>query len=111
MLLDHVLDLLPRIAAGIDQILVGLVELVFVQLHLRLGKVELVLELVFLVGFGLRHCGGEIIDALLIRGKQCLGLLDADLYGGGRGIQCRRMSFGIAQRFREGEVEFVVGDA
>jgi len=37
MLLHHGFDLLPRIAAAIDQILVGLIELIFVQLQLRLG--------------------------------------------------------------------------
>jgi len=96
MLLDHRLDLLSRIAAGIDQILAGLIEFIFVQFQLRLGKLQLILNFVLLIRFGLRQRGGEIIYALLIRGEQSLGLRDARLDGRRRGIEGRRMRFGIA---------------
>ena len=68
MFLHHRLDLLPRIAACIDQVLIGFVQFILVQLQLRLGKIQLVLDLVFLIGLGLRECGGKIIYALLVCG-------------------------------------------
>src|ERR1700674_6038063 len=96
MLLDHRLDLLSRIAAGIDEILAGLVEFILVQFQLRLGKLPLILNFVLLIRFGLRQRGGEIIYALLIRGEQSLGLRDARLDGRRRGIEGRGMGLGIA---------------
>ncbi len=110
MLLHHRFDLLARIAAGLDQILVGLIQFVLVQLQLRLREVQLVLNLVFLIGLGLRKRASELIDALLVGAEQSLGLGNACLNGRGVGIQGGRVCFGIVQRFGEGEVEFMVGD-
>ncbi len=109
--LHHRFDLLPRIAACLDQVLVGFVQFVLVQFQLRLREVQLVLDLVLLIGLGLRERGGEVIYALLVGAEQSLRLGDARLNGRGIGIQRGRVRFDIAKRFGEGQVEFMVGDS
>ena len=65
VLLFQSFDALLQIAAGFDQILAGLIEFILVQFQLRLGKVELILNLVLLIRFGLCERGGEIICRLV----------------------------------------------
>ena len=103
--------MLPWIAACLDQVLVGFVQFILVQFQLRLRKFQLVLDLVLLIGLGLRECGGELIDPLLIGAEQSLRLGDARLNGRGIGIQCGRMRLDVAKRFGEGQVELMVGDS
>lgn len=72
VLLDHRLDLLPRITACLDQVLVGFVQFVLVEFQLRLRKLQLVLDFVLLLRLGLRERGGEVIDPLLVCVEQGL---------------------------------------
>ena len=111
MFLHHRFDLLPRIAAGLDEVLVGFVQFILVQFQLRLRKVQLVLELVLLVGLGLCERRGELIYPLLVGAEQSLRFGDAPLNGRGIGTQCGRVRFDIAQRFGECQIEFMVGDS
>ena len=111
MLLHHRFDLLPRIAACLDQVLVGLVQFVLVQFQLRLRKIQLVLDLVLLIGLGLRECGCEAIYLLLIGAEQSLRFGDARLNGRCLGIERGWVRFDIAKRFGEGQIQFMVGDS
>ena len=72
MLLHHRLDLLPRIAARLDQVLVGLVQFVLIQFQLRLRQVQAVLNFVFLISLGLRERSCEFVHTLLVGAEQCL---------------------------------------
>ncbi len=111
VLLHHGFDLLPRIAAGIDQILIRFVQFVLVQGQLRLRQVQFVLHGGFLRILGLRELGGEVIHPLLIGGQQFLRFADPRLDRGGIGVQCGRVSFRIANPLLEGKIELVIRNA
>ena len=110
MLLLQGFDSLLQVAAGFDQVLVGFLQLVLVQVELRLGDIQLVLQRVLLRLIGLRECTRELVHPLLIGVAQSLRNADALLDLQRLGTQRGRMRFNIAQRGREGEGERVVGD-
>ncbi len=103
------LDLLLWVAAGLDQILVGLFQLVLVQVELRLGEIQLVLQGVLLRLLGVSKRGGQFGHALLIRVEQRFGFPNAILDFQRLGTQLRRMRFDVPQGGREGKGERMVG--
>ena len=110
MLLLRGLDQLVHVAAGLQQVVVGLLDLVLLQFDLRLQQVQLVLDR-GLVGIGglreLRLEAGHRVGVareLLLR--PCQGVLDAVRLLAEHGGVC----LDVAQRGTEGEVELVVGE-
>ena len=111
MFLDQRLDALARIAAGIEQILVGFVQFVFVEVELRLSQIQFVLQRIFLCRLCLCHLGRQIAYALLVDVKQGLRLADAIIDFCGLRIQRRRVCFDVAQGGVEGKIQRVIGNA
>ena len=110
MLLFQRFDALLQISAGFDQVLVRFLQFILVQVELRLGNIQLVLQRVFLRLLGLCNSRNQFLDPLLIGVEQSLGLADAVFDLERIGAQRRRVRFHIAQCGREGEGERVVGD-
>ena len=80
MLRLQALDLRLRIAAGLLQILGRVVQFVLIQIHLRLGDVDLVLQVVLLrLGRG-RQFARQQRDVFLIFLERLLGLVLAISY-------------------------------
>ena len=109
MLLQQLLNLALGIAACAEQVFFGVVEFVLIELELRLGDVDLVLEIFFRAVTRRRHLPGETRNLFLIG-------LDDGLRFGAAGHHLplfrrrrRRMLGGLAHSRGEGEVDFIVG--
>ena len=64
--LEQLLDLSLGIAAGPQHVLLGVVQFILVELHLRLGDVKLVLDLILIAFRRRRKLPGEAGDQFLI---------------------------------------------
>jgi hypothetical protein len=111
VLLLQRLDALLHVAAGVEQVLIGFVELVLVQIQLRLGEIELVLDRALLRFLGLRELGGKRGHPLLVGVEQRLRLADALLDRAGLGAQLRRVRLDVAQGRGERKRQCMVGHA
>jgi hypothetical protein len=90
--LDHRLHPTLRIAAGADEILVGIVDVIVVELEPRVGDCEAVADRVFRRGFGGGEGRGELRDSRLVARQALLRRLEArgdrlDLGRQGRRVQ------------------------
>ena len=110
VLLLHHLDALVEVPAGLQQILARLLHLVLLELHLRLGELEAVLDGGLLGIRGLLERGGEALHLLGVRLELFLRALEALLQLLRLGGQLRRVRLDVAQRAREREIELVIGD-
>ncbi len=72
VLLHHLLNALVQIAARIQQILVGFLDLVLIEFHLGLRQLELVLDRAALRARPVRQRSRELIDRRLISFQQAL---------------------------------------
>ena len=110
VLLLQALDFRLGIAASLLQIFRGIVEFVLIELELRCGDVELILEIVLLRLRRGRNLAREQLDVFLIvlDGLLCLSLTIGNFFGFGRKLGGRFMN--PAQGVVEGEVDFVVPD-
>src|ERR1700683_5833230 len=80
VIFHHRLDAVLRVSSGADQVLLGVVDLVLVELLLGVGDIKLVVERIFLVagGFGVR--GGELRHLRLVVCEGFLRFLKPVLY-------------------------------
>ncbi len=109
VLLFQGFDSFLRVAAGLDQVLIRFLEFVLVQIELRPGEIQLVLQSVFLRLLGVRERAGQFGHSLLIRIEQALGSADSILDFQRIRTQRGRMRFDVAQRGREREGDCMVG--
>ncbi len=108
VLLHHCLDALVHVAAGIGQLLIRLLHLILVELQLRLGHIQLILQRVVLRRPGLRERGGELSDTRLVRIQQLLRGVQTSFDLLRLRAQHRRMRLDATQRRGEGEIQVVV---
>ena len=110
MLCLQSLDFRLRIAAGLLEILGGIVQFILIQIGLRLGDVDLVLQIFFLRFRRGRQLLGQLRDIVLIflDGLLSLDLARGNLLGFRR--ERRRILLRRAQRIEESEIDFVIPD-
>jgi len=102
MFLRHRLNAVLQTAAGADQLLLPIIHFVLIQLQLRLGQFELVVQLILLGSAALGLGGRKLCDARLVRREGILRLLQPRLYllrlGGQCGRMLRRVEYGQRER-------------
>ncbi len=102
---------LLRVAAGGEQILVGFLELVLIQIELRLREVQFILQHNLLGGRSRRQRGRQLGHALLVAIRLRLGFRQAILDLERFGAQGRGMCFQVAKSGSEGQGKLMVGYA